>query len=311
MAWFKRNLVLVIGGVVTLLLLGAAGWYSYSQYTADATVAENLAAAAASYKELNSKPLLPGDAKVNNIALATNEYARLKGFADSLKGYLAAGDLPKDLDNKTFRALLDKSITEMQLDAQRNNVTLPITNYWFTFQNQRSSVEFKGLEALASQLGDIKAISSILINARVQSIVYLKRPRASDDDSGYSDYVDRKAQTNDWAVVTPYEITFQGFSGDLARVSAGLANAKQCFIIRTVAVDKAPVAPTPSSAPPMNPAMMQMTSRYGAGYGGRSFGGPQAMPIAPQPARGLNTLLDENKLRFTLQLDSVRVRGKK
>ena len=200
----------------------------------------------------------------------------------------------------------------MQQDAQRNNVTLPITNYWFTFQSQRSSVEFKGLEALASELGDIKAISSILINARVQAIVYLKRPRASDDDSGYTDYVDRKAQTNDWAVVTPYEITFQGFSGDLARVAAGLANAKQCFIIRTVAVDKAPAAPTPSSAQPMmNPAMMQMNARYGPGYAGRSFGQPQVMPGVPPPAsRGLNTLLDENKLRFTLQLDSVRVRGK-
>ena len=305
MAWLKRNLILVVGGVITLVLLGAAGWYAYSQYTNDETVAESLAAAASSYKELNGKPLLPGDAKLNNIVLVTNDAARLKVFAGSLRGYLASGEVPKDLDNKTFRALLDKSITEMISDAQRNNVGLPVTNYWFTFLSQRSAVEFKGLETLASQLGDIKAIAAILINARVQSIFELKRPRASDDDSGYKDYIDRKPQTNEWAVVTPYEITFQGFSGDLARVAAGLANAKQCFIIRTVAVDKAPAAPVQQSAAPIDPSALQMQMRYG------NRGIPQAMPGRPAASpRGLNTLLDENKLRFTLQLDSVRVRGK-
>ena len=56
MDWIKRNLYFVIGSVVALLLLGAAGWYFYSSWKADSEALTKLHEQYANLKRLNSAP---------------------------------------------------------------------------------------------------------------------------------------------------------------------------------------------------------------------------------------------------------------
>src|SRR4029077_16537272 len=59
MDWIKRNLYFVIGSLVALLLLGAAGWYFYSSYKADGEALDKLREQYANLGRLNSAPIQP------------------------------------------------------------------------------------------------------------------------------------------------------------------------------------------------------------------------------------------------------------
>jgi hypothetical protein len=124
---------------------------------------------------------------------------------------------------------------------------------------------------------------------------------------------DREPKTNDWAIITPYEVTFQGFSSELARVMEGLANAKECFVVKSIGVAQAPEerkTPTPMYMPPPQPF-----SPYGRGSDSMRYAPRPQMfvppPSAPRTQVGQHkTVLDESKLRFTVSVDSVRLKPK-
>ncbi|MGV3773071.1 MAG: hypothetical protein ACO1QB_09235 [Verrucomicrobiales bacterium] len=302
--WVKRNLGLIIGGAVALGLMVFAGIYLYSQMQEDERITAELDTATARFRELTDRKVHPGNERVDNIKIAQEDHERLQQFLKTVKGRIVSPELPKDLTNKDFRALLDNTIAELQQGAEKNGISLPGgKDYWFTFAAQRSSVDFKPLEALAYQLMDVKAITEVLYQAKVHDLISIKRVPVATEDSGYTDYLDKKATTNDYAIITPYEITFQGFSSELARVLEGFINTKQCMIVKTIGVDKAPAA-APAAAPAMNP-MMSPSFRGGGRYGPR-MSQPMPQPVARPAQRGLTTLLDENKLRFTLLINSIR-----
>ncbi len=313
MAWVKRNLFLLIGGLVALALLAVAGFYLYQKMDEDRAVTEELDARTQSLKQLVNSPVHPGTDKVNNIALAKEDEKRLEGVLGQVRKQFAPPIAEKQLNNKTFRGLLDTTVSELQHLAMRSGMSLPVKDYWFTFGNQKSAVEFKEVEPLAARLVDIQAIVEILCDAKVPALVSLKRV-PNTDEQGFADFLtSARSTTNQWAAVTPYELTFQGFTPELARVMEGLVTAPQCFIVKTLGVDKAPVTATPGATvpPPPNPAMMQqqmMMNRYGNRYS--QLPSPPVTAAAPQPVvgkGGLTTVLDENKLRFTLALEVVKL----
>jgi hypothetical protein len=305
--FIKRNLGLIIGGVVAIGLMGFAGYYLWTQIQQDDQVTVELDTATSRFKELTDRKVHPGNDKVDNIKNAQEQHKKLQQFLTEVKSKIITPELPKNLSNKDFRALLDNTIAELQHEAEENGIGLPGgKDYWFTFAAQKSSVEFKPLKDLAYQLMDIKAITEILYEAKIHDLISIKRVPVASEDSGYTDYLsEKKATTNDYAIVTPYEITFQGFSPELERVLEGFVNAKQCLVVRTLGVDKAPAAPV--SQPAQNP----MASPYYRGAGSR-YGPRYAQPV-PQATqrpvqRGLVTMLDENKLRFTLLINSIRLK---
>lgn len=314
MAWVKKNIVILIAAVISLAALGYAIFFVRGKMAADQEVAMNLDDAAQRFKDLLSRKVHPGNEKQNNIEAAKKEIDKMRSFAEEMREYLKGPELGTNLNNQVFRALLDTSVAELRRQAEVANVTLPNTNYWFTYNNYRTTVDFKNLEkGMAAQLEDIKAIMHVICNARVHSLVGMRRVSVSDQDMfGTSDYIpNRTAKTNDWAITTGYEVTFQGFSSELARVMEGLANAKQCFVVKSVGVAQAPEErkPGPAIPPPMQ--QMPMTS----GMDRYRMMRPQA--FVPPPSGGNRPvvtaekkLLDENKLRFTLQLDSVRLKPK-
>jgi len=307
MAWVKRNLGLVIGGVIALALLGVGAFYFWGNYKHDQEITQQLDETTEKFKGLLSRPLHPGGeaGKANNIELVKQENKRLEDFLKEVRGRFGKREIPTNISNRDFRALLDNTIHDLQKSADALGITVPgKKDYWFSFAPEKSAVEFKNVETLTHQLMDVKDLCEILYGAKISDLVRIKRVAASSDENNAEDFItDKKASTNEFAIVTPYELRFQGFSAELGRVLERTITAKRCFVVRSVAVDKAPAPddaanPMPSSF--MTDPRYRMMNRY-------------APPVQPQPTtsgpkRLPNVLLDENKLLMVLQVDAVRLK---
>jgi hypothetical protein len=313
MAWIKKNLGLLIAAVISLGALGYAVFFVQQKKQADQEVTTQLDEAAEKYKQLITRKVHPGNEKQDNIKAAKDELVKMRTFMDDMREYLKGPQLATNYNNQIFRAQLDTSVAQLRREAEEAGVTLPSTNFWFTFSAYRTTVDFKNdTVGLAAELEDIKEIMKIVYTARVNSLVALKRvPISETEDHASNEYLSNHyPRTNDWAVSTAYEVTFQGFSSELARVMEGLANAKQCFVVKNLGVAQAPeertkTAPIPMYIPPPVTGM----ERYGRMMQPQYIPPPRPAAGRPQPT-GIKTILDENKLRFTLNVDSIRLKGK-
>lgn len=321
MAWVKKNLFILIAGLVSLGVLAYACIFVKQKMDSDAEVSAQLDESANKFKDLLNRKWHPGNEKQDNIKEAKTQLQRVRSFTEEMREYIKGPNIGTNLNNRDFRALLDTSLTQLRREAEEAAVTLPATNYWFTFANYKTTVDFKGdVAGLASQLEDIKSIMHIIFESRVPSLVAMRRTSVSPTDyTGSADYLgDREVRTNDWSVVSGYEVTFQGFSSELARLMEGFANAKQCFIVKSLGVAQAPEER--KAVPAVMPVMPQFPTSYRGGGGPlddpryrmmQNFRPPPPPPQQKAAAgSGVKTVLDESQLRFTLLVDSVRLKPK-
>ncbi len=308
MAWIKRNLFFVVGGILAIGLLGAAGFYNYKGWNHNATAVDRLTEKYNTLLDLTKKPILPGDEKTDNIKAAKEQEARLRDWIRQAGDcFQPIAPIPNTgtnaVSSEAFAAALRRTIVQLQNEADTASVTLP-PRYGFAFEAQRVLVRFDpdGLGMLAQQLGEVKTISEILFAARVNSMDGIQRVRVSSDDvSGpQADYFEGTSETNNLAVLTPYLITFRSFSPEVAEVLAGFASSPHGFIVKSIIVQPAgafavsptdaavtPYAPTPPPGPVMPPP---------------TIGAP------PPPSKGgLQTVLNEQLLRVTLVVDIVKL----
>jgi hypothetical protein len=344
MNWLKRNIPLVLGTVAALVFLGLAGFYLYQQKQKEGQVTAALEAQIAEWKRLtNRKP----SANEENIESAKKEQARLAELLRSNREYFVPTATFTNIDSATFKSLLEATIFNLEQLAARNGVSLP-EPYHFTAKRLRESVVFQEAELvpLAYQLVEIRALCQILFEARIHSLVRIRRVPISKQDVGSSEYLTgSKIVTNavTGAVVTPYEVTFQGFSAEVAAVLTGLQQSRHAFLVKMVDVEHAaetgvlpmmdapypvpgvmpvPGGPTPQTetdrmrqrygiSPGGRPGGSSMESRYGGRPGARMPGtpglpGPVYAPVAPT-RRGPETVLEEKRLKVTLTVDAVRL----
>jgi len=130
-------------------------------------------------------------------------------------------------------------------------------------------------------------------------------------------------------ILTPYEVVFEGFSGELARVLDRLEHSPNCFLVKNLNVERPPRATGAENEPgrlttlnrgtivpvvylrPSNSGPVAMQDRYRDPAGKD----PSLRP-APTPARAPyalttrkrypETVLDESLLRFTMRLTATR-----
>jgi hypothetical protein len=347
MDWIKRNLMFVVGGAVTLVLLGLAGWYSFSGYSHNVEERDKVTQAYAELNTLYSKKPAPGDGqKVNNIALAKEQQQEAREFVDKLAALLVKAPAIPDKTNvngREFSAALQETISMLQREATNASVVLP-PRYRFSFEKQASLVTFAPgtLDHLASQLGEVKVIAEILNAAKINSLESIRRervPGSPDDLSGpATDYIDQTSVTNEWAISTPYEITFRSFSPELAKVLAGFAQSQYGLVVKSINVEPAattdvmgdpfgaaPVYGQPVYQPIPQPAQRRMIlaeedraggryaapNRYQANpYGANPYGAaPQPAPVAVATAARptLQTILKERQLKVTLLVHVVKL----
>jgi len=262
MDWIKRNLFFVIGAVVSVALLGVAGWYSFSRWSRNAAAREELNKAYEELKRLHNLPVHPGGAgKVDNIRLAREQQRRIQSVLAAAAQYFQA---PKPIPASTnltdgeFAAALRRTVDQLTREANSASVLLP-ADFKFSFSQQFRQLSFApgSLPALAGQLGEVRAICDVLIKAKVNSLDMLQRVRVSPDDlqGPVTDYLQAQAQTNELGVLTPYQIVFRAFSAELAQVISGFANAPHGFIVHTLQVEPASALPVEQPATPMTPTV--------------------------------------------------------
>jgi hypothetical protein len=296
MAWIKRNLFFVIGGVIALALLGAAGFYDFNEWHRNSAAFDKLNEIYGTLSEVTQQKPSPGNAKVNNTETARQQERQLREWIAGTKKYFQPiAPIPNLADapvtSELFAAALRRTIDQLQHEAEAANVTLQ-PKYGFSFEAQRTLVRFApgGLDSLALQLGEVKTISEILFASRVNWLDSVQRTRVSDDDTAgpQSDYLEDRSVTNDMAVLTPYMITFRAFSPEIAQVLAAFAASPHGFVVKGINVQPAtggggpePGAPPPTAPPP---------------------GAPGAMPNKG----GLQTVLKEQLLRVTLEIEIVK-----
>ena len=340
MAWIKRNLALVIGIAVSLLLLVGAGGYLVANEAQDYARDEDLAKLKVKLDSLRSGTF-PSEANIG--AVRTNVIQVLKFTAEAER--ILASEPPKPV-NVSFSVHLQRVLDEMRRDATNAGVELP-PKYDFTFGEVKgmSRIPGYGIEPLNSRLAEMKTICDALFKARVRGIESLQRLAAfSDEPKGPDLLLDRTEQTNSLATgvnvtITPYRVVFRGFSGDLAVVLNTLSGTKEFFVVREVLVEPLGGAglmnPGLMNPGMMNPGMMTPGMMTPGPFGGPGPGGAPGMlapgmttppppggfrPVAPkapgmvgaQPVSksSLVKILDEQPLRITLVLDAIKVTRK-
>jgi hypothetical protein len=345
MAWIKRNLFFVIGAVVALALIGFAGFYNFSGWKHNADEAEKLKASYEELKRLNSLNPHPGLGKVNNIEMARQQQKEIRDFlAKAYRRFERIPAIPDSakITSEEYASALRSTIDQLTRDAANNGVTVPSPGptpdkkFTFSFSAQSQRVQFKGnLEPLAVQLGEVKVIADVLNKAKINSLDQLRRERVSpDDDAGtQSDYLDSHSQTNDLAVLAPYEITFRCFSPELADVLAGFANSPHGIVVKSMNVEPAAITmspdqpppavayvPTPyTAAPPPPPIRSESDTfrqRYGIGSKDSYRAAPPptvyaTQPIAPAAKTGPKAVLDERQLKVVMLVQIVKPLVKK
>lgn len=311
MGWVKKNLGFVIGLAVAVVLLGAGVWYSLGTMGDSNAADGDLQAKKQQLDELVKREVFPDQA---NIQLARDEEQRVNAFIQDARKKFAVRQIPEDLDNASFKSLLESKISELSREAERAGVKLP-EKYNFTFEAQRKQLQLpeRTLVPLTSHLENLAAICRVLFDAKVHSVVTLKRSAVGTNEmGGMGDLLTKKVTTNSTlgAVVYPYEVVFQGFSQELAKVFTGLVNSPESFVVKTLNVERGtldgpnsatPVAaPMPGFPPGMDPMLARRYGLYGRGA-------PQAPVAAPPPTanRPGEVVLDEKPLRVTIGLEVV------
>ena len=335
MDWIKRNLIFVIGAAVALGLMGVAGFYSFSGWKHNADERDKLNAAYEELKRLNTLNPHPGGGKVDNIKLAREQEKELQAFMGKVaRHFVRIPPLPDstNVSGKEFASALQQTIDQLQREATNNSVILP-PKYKFSFEAHLGRVQFAAgsLEPLSVQLGEVKAIATVLNEAKINALDGIRRERVSADDAAGppTDYLDLKSTTNELAVSSPYELTFRCFTPELAAVLAGLAASPHGLLVKSINVEPAPAStvaepatpqyyytPPPQALPsPQRDQEAAFRSRYG--LTGKDRYGPGVPPIAPAapvapaaaavPKPTVQTLVKERQLKITMLLHVVKL----
>lgn len=322
MAWVKRNLFFVVGGVVALGLLGGAGFYIYKAWDRNSTAFTSLNEVVGTLKGLTGQTPSPGNEKVNNTTIAKEQDKEVRAWNEkALTSFAPVAPIPAHaVSGASFSSALQTTLGQLRREAEAAGVVLqPKYDFSFAAEKDRLTFSVGGLDSLAAQLGEVAAVSKVLFTARINALDSIQRVRVSDDDLAgpVGDYTDLHPATNELSVIAPYILTFRCFTPELSRVMGGFATGTNAYIVRAVNVQPAGAASAlVSTVPGGEPA------GYAAYMGGRNniegapvnnYGGYlQPQPVQPVATPtvgkgGLQTVLKEQLLRVTMEVGLVKL----
>ncbi len=299
MSWVKRNLYFVVSCAVAVLLLGAAGWYCFSEWQGNNAETDQVHQAIGELQTLTSKPIT---ADGENIDVARGETKQAQELSGKLRKFMTP--IPPVITSTSTNGIQDRelafavrdTIRQLRLAAAEYNVALDIPDFAFSFSAQRDKAVYAApsRDQLVSQLGEVKAICGILFSNRITSLISLQRERTADDVNGTQpDYIEFISVTNNNLIVTPYQIAFRSFDGELGGVLAAFANQPHGIIVRSVEIEPADVDTSQTGV--MNP-----------GLGGGGGGGTPTAGV-PGVKGGLAVVADEKRLKVTMLLSLVKL----
>ena len=285
MSWIKRNLSLVISGILALGLLGFGGYYLWSAMKKNAEIDNQINQAKSEIDRLLNMEPTPTPSNLNS---AKRELEKLQTFIAQAKRQFPPTPPPAvPLNNESFKNMLERTIDELHKEAGSANVKLD-SNYYFSFAAQRDSVLFppESLRPLSERLQEVQTIASILFKARINNLESIQRAGVAGEKISGTDYLNRAARTNAETrmVLWPYEVTFQCFTSELAAVLEALERAQYGFIVRFPLI--APAVEEKAPPPP-------------------NLRNPPGRQTNVQPST-LTTIINEKLLRVTLRLEVIK-----
>ena len=205
MSWIKRNLAFVISLTVAAALLIGGAVYLFSAQSEAETATGELEAKKNEYDTLVKREPYPN---AKNIDLAKAEQVRFNTLKSqalaTFSQYPAAGVL----DDASFKALLTRTISDLEHSAERKGVKLPAgadsasgsaSKYNFTFNSQRRELRLppSTLQPLVLALTDIRQFTEILFASKIHSLLQIKRSAIGTNElAGSGDILSKKVSTN-------------------------------------------------------------------------------------------------------------------
>jgi len=299
MPWIKRNLFLVVAGTVALALMGGGLYYLWQGLTKNSAVNEEYEQKKRELEALYRKNPFPHE---TNIATAREEVEKITNAVNEARRFFNPLDVPP-VSGLAFKTLLDNTIFELTSVARNSSITLPDEeDYAFSFAAQKQTLQLspESFPGVVEQLVEVKALCSILFEARIHALTGLKRVRlTSDDPPGSKDYSDDLRITTNLVsqtVLCPYEVSFTGFSSELAAVMEGLTRSRNGFLIEALKVER---------------FVEEHDPKRGPGPGPRPPGAPPRSPGFPPPPPPANpnenqTVLNEERFLTSMIITVVK-----
>src|ERR1041384_7157590 len=236
MTWIKRNLSLVISGVIALGLLGYGGWYLWNAKVQNDKIDDEIGGTT---NEINRfLGMDPFPAK-SNVDTAQREFQRVSAFIAQSKKLFPAPPV-RPLDDRSFKSLLQASIDDLHKQAASVNIHVQ-SNYYFSFDAQRLPMRFQAesLRPLAERLHEVQVLSSNLFKARINRLETIKRAAVAGEPPNGPDYLLENVKTNAETAMTlwPYEIVFQSFSSERAAVLESLEQVPYGLVVKSLSVE--------------------------------------------------------------------------
>ena len=322
MSWIKRNLAFVISlTVAAALLIGGAVYLLSAQSEAEAATGE-LEAKKNEYDTLVKREPYPNAKNIDSAKAEQVRFNTLKSQAlATFSQYPSVGVM----DDASFKALLTRTISDLERSAERKGVKLPTvadstsgsaSKYNFTFNTQRRELRLppNTLQPLVLAVTDIREFTEILFASKIHSLLQIKRSAIGTNElAGSGDILSKKVGTNTviGAGIHPYEVQFQCFSSELGEVLTRFVGASNAYVLKTLNVDRPSSEGSDSAeAAPVNPAssMMAMMSRYGLRPGMGTMPLAPGNPTAPAPSGKVGDIVLEQKpIKVTLGFEVVRL----
>jgi hypothetical protein len=292
MLWLKRNLFLAFGGLIAAGLLGFGGYYLWTNYSNNKKVEADLAEKKGTLTTLYGQTPFPSK---TNIDIARLETKKLREAVTNLQQYFVPIPYPK-VTGQEFQTLLANTIYALHTNAQARSVILPNKTYAFSFEAQKTLLQFAqgSFPALPEQLAEVKTICQMLFEAKVNKLVNLRRMRlTTDDPPGSNDYHELKAEKDPTtgAVSSPYIVEFQSFTPELGMVLENFNKSRHGLIVRSILVDG---VAQPAVAPPGQPQPPPPPARPG-------------VPATAATTETLKTVLNEKLLKVMLLVEVVKL----
>src|ERR1043166_8016929 len=340
MEWIKRNLLFVISGVVGVLLIGAAGYFLYLKIDENERINTELAGQIAELERLYKQDPHPGTETLDNIGAMKREEERVQSLLNQAKSLFIPIPPFQRTDDIGFKSVLEMTIAYLQQRATNAGISLPgggvrgTGPYYFTFGTLRYPLQYPDgdIDGWLMQLSEMKSMCDVLFAAKINALEGIRRlPLAPKYDVltvGQDFLQGVPAIYNGTYRLTPYEITFRGFSSEVAEALRGFTSPTNSFIVKMINVERSnynpppPPTPAPASASSRGgPVMPQAATRprlsveeerYGAGYANSSSKpsnpyAPRVAVIATQTNAGPVTLLAEKPLRVTMLVEVVKL----
>jgi hypothetical protein len=205
-----------------------------------------------------------------------------------------------------FKKLLDATVAGLQEQAREQNVR--ITNAAgklqnFSFDAEKAALNFPtaAFPALPQQLAEVRAICSLLFQAKIFELQSVRRWRIPgySESGGSTDYHQLNVESNAvvGASITPYEVKFVCYSQDFATVLESFSKSSHGFNVKPQLIEPVVSAAQAAAAAAVAPTALRPPPR-------------SLQPGQPRPSSAQRdpyiTAIDEQRFVVTLLVQIVK-----